>query len=934
MTHITKFKVRLVSCASVLAVASSMAAFVYPAAAQNAQAAPPQSGDNEVVVVTGIRGSLRSAATLKRNSAQVTDSITATDIGKFPDKNLGEALQRVTGVQISRSDGEGRNVTIRGAQPNLVRTEIDGATALPLSFGAGDRATDFRDMPVEFVSHLDVIKSQLPEDTEGGIGGIVRVVNRRPFDSKKPFFAASAQGVYSTTAKTTDPKYAFVASRLFFDDKVGVLVSFNTEDRHLYRYGDLQTGWLNDLDLNGDGIKDFRPQIPRPDVEQRLTKRMAYNVVLEWHPSDNLQFFTEANVARGHEAVDSQLMQLSANQPLAGIDLAHTTFNATKDKSGAATVNHIELISTTAAPMQLQYRNIDGTQTRNQYSLITGGKWKATDKLTVDGRYSYSVGNGHNDERDSQVSIKNLPRATVDYTGSQLVPNMQLFADTAGTTKLDPTTGNLTNQIDATNTPFYDTASEKDSRFNVEYRPDSWVTSIKGGFEGHDTKVAQSQYSRVTTIVDNTYPSPPSSSNTTIVYKVAPGVIPGIVDKYSGTNPNAFFTGGDLGYTNGILFWNNNSQAVIDATLAAAGVTDNNSVFAPNPNANTGGSYQQWTANFTIDERTTAYYIQAAFAFPVMGVPVSGVIGDRTIQTKTTATGFSRSTAVGGAVTFPAVAANGKYSNDLPSLNLKFEFIPNDLIGRFDIGKVMARPEPSNESLGLTLDGNFHTGSQGNPSLLPYLATNTDLGLEKYVNKDTYISAVYFTKAISRYITTTTIPTIIGSDPVPYNITTKVNGSDHVKIRGFEIGGQTAFTFLPAPFDGLGLIANVTSQKAYGYHQLNLIDGTPLDFPGVSKLAYNASLYYEDSLFSARLSYNWRDRRLDTAIGRNNSPEYTDAYGTIDASFDYNITPKLTLFMDGENLGNEPLIQENSPIRRINYETDGKRMFFGLRYKN
>jgi TonB-dependent receptor len=893
------------------------------------------AADDTVVVVRGIRSSLRSAMAIKRDSNQVQDSITATDIGKFPDKNLSEALQRVTGVQISRQDGEGRSVTIRGSQPNLVRTEIDGATALPLTVGAGDRAVDFRDLPVEFVGRIDVIKATLPQDTEGGIGGTVRVVMRKPFDSKKPFFAASAQEVYSTTAKAYDPKFAIIASRLFANDTIGVLVGANYEDRHFYTYKDLQTGWVNTLDLNSDGIKDFRPDITRPDIEHRLTQRSALTAVVEWRPSDTLQFFVEANFARGHEKVQNQLLQLSASAPdLTGIDLTKTTFNPVKDASGALTVNHIELISTAAKPMQLQYRNIDGSLTRNQSNWIVGGKWLASDKLTLDGRYSYASGKVHNDERDSQASIINLPRASIDFNNSEGNPNMQVFADAAGATKLDVTTGNLINVLDATYTPTDANVTERDAKFNVEYRPDSWLNSLKFGMEDHDTTTQNIVYSRVTTLVSSAataIPGAPTSSGNKLVYQVGPTIIPGIVDANATTNSVPFFEGGDLGYSGGITAWNNNGDATLAATLAAAGVTDNNNPYGTNPNANTGSSYRQWLQNFTLNEKTSAVYFQASFAFPFMGLPVSGVIGDRVVTTKTLSTGFGQ-IKNGSALTFVPVSQVGKYTNDLPALNLKFEFIPKDLIGRFDIGKVMSRPEPNQLSFAQSLDIVGLSGTQGNPNLKPYLATNIDLGLEKYVNQDTFISATAFTKAISRYITKVTTPVV--SNGVTYQVATPVNGTDRVKIHGVEVGGQTALTFLPAPFDDLGILANVTLQKAVGYNQKNLIDGTPLEFPGVSKTSYNAALYFENDLISARLSYNWRSRWLINAVGRNNSPEYNNAYGTVDGSFDYNLTPKLTLFVDGVNITNQPYIQENSPIRRIQDETDGSRVFFGVRFKN
>ena len=150
--------------ASLAVIAASLLLVGVPASAQQAPI--------ETVVVTGIRASLESDMDVKRSAIQVMDAISAEDIGKFPDKDMGEALQRVTGVQINRSSGgEGATVTIRGADPNMTRVEINGTGALSTTANASDRAIDFRDLPVEFVQRLEVVKSPTADMIEGGIGG-------------------------------------------------------------------------------------------------------------------------------------------------------------------------------------------------------------------------------------------------------------------------------------------------------------------------------------------------------------------------------------------------------------------------------------------------------------------------------------------------------------------------------------------------------------------------------------------------------------------------------------------------------------------------------------------------------------------------------------------------------------------------------------------
>jgi iron complex outermembrane recepter protein len=340
------------SGASRLAVAAVLLSL--PVAARAQTAPTPAAAESDVVeevVVTGIRASLRSAMDVKRSSLQVVDTISAEDIGDFPDKNLSEALQRVTGVQISRQDGEGRGVSIRGADPGLNRVEINGSSALSLTVGGSDRAVDFRDIPVEFVSRLDVVKSPTADMAEGGIGGTVRVITRRPFDSKEPYVAGSVQGVYSNLAKEYDPKLALIGSRTFFGDTLGVLLSGTWEKRHLNSNNARTTGWIRraatatgagatpgrSTDVNGDGVLDWVPEIPRLIIDRRKTERKAVNGILEWRPNDNFKAYFDATYATATEDVNSTLLQLGASGGL--IDYSKTTLGADN------TVNHIELTS-------------------------------------------------------------------------------------------------------------------------------------------------------------------------------------------------------------------------------------------------------------------------------------------------------------------------------------------------------------------------------------------------------------------------------------------------------------------------------------------------------------------------------------------------------------------------------------------------------------
>jgi iron complex outermembrane recepter protein len=914
-----------------------------PASAQdaNANTASATEGIQEVVV-TGIRAGLRTSMEVKRDAIQVVDAISAEDIGDFPDKNLSEALQRITGVQISRQDGEGRGVSIRGAEPGLNRVEVNGVTALSLTVGGG-RDVDFRDLPVEFVNRLEVIKSATPEMTEGGVGGTVRIVTRRPFDSTEPYFAASTQMVYSNLADKYDPKFALIGSRTFLDDKFGVLLAANYEDRNLDSNNARTTGWLRrdpaainpmtglpvnppgrHTDVNGDGTMDWIPEIPRNILDRRDTKRSSVMGIFEWRATDAMTLFAEGTFAKGKEEVSSMLLQLGAAGGI--IDYANTTLGEDN------TVTHLELTSGTGFPMDLAYRNINGELEREQYTTQLGGKWESS-SWRIDGRLTLANAEVQNDEKNSTATVFGVQRAVIDYTNGQRAPNMSFPG-------LDITTGQAVNNLAAVFNPRNNSQEEKSGQFNVEFLPSSdWLTSIKAGFDVREVTMDSLLFQRTIQITSRQpFPNNANAGATTTVF-VPQTAIEAIVNDFSGVNDIEFFKTGDVGYSGGARFWNDNRDATYDATIAASGLTLD--VFGPNPNPNTNGTFQNFLDTWEVREKTNAAYLQGAFRFDEFPVPVRGTLGVRYIDTDSDSSGFNR-LALNGVVTFPEESRPGGYKKWLPSLNARFDFNER-LVGRLTAGKVLARPNPSQLALRRSLDTVGFTGTRGNPDLQPFEATQYDLGLEWYFSADSFLSATAFRKEISEFvINQSQFEDQIDSSPCTpasappgtcFNVSRPVNGGDDVTINGIEAGVQYAFDFLPAPYNGFGALANITYAKDKGFKGTNIVTGEVLPFPGLSRTSYNVSLYYENQRFGVRTSYNWREEWLITASGRGSLPEFNEDFGSLDASATFNFTPNITAFIEGINLTDEVRIENNNPFRRIGNETYGSRYFIGVRAK-
>jgi len=198
-------------------------------------AAANTSDTIEEVVVVGTRASLQSAMNRKKRNGTVSDSIVAEDIGQFPDKNVGEALGRVTGVQLARDFGEGNSVSIRGVEPDLNRIEINGMSTLSTAgnlqvYGGGGRSNDFRELASELVQSIDVFKGFTADMTEGGIGGTVSVTTRKPLDFTKPTLSLTASGQKLDTIKDWTPRINVIAAGKFFDDRLGLMANVTYDD--------------------------------------------------------------------------------------------------------------------------------------------------------------------------------------------------------------------------------------------------------------------------------------------------------------------------------------------------------------------------------------------------------------------------------------------------------------------------------------------------------------------------------------------------------------------------------------------------------------------------------------------------------------------------------------------------------------------------------
>ena len=358
---------------------------------------------------------------------------------------------------------------------------------------------------------------------------------------------------------------------------------------------------------------------------------------------------------------------------------------------------------------------------------------------------------------------------------------------------------------------------------------------------------------------------------------------------------------------------------------------------APSANAN----------NRYVKEADTGGYVQLDFNFDLFGLPLRGNIGDRYVRTEQTSFGLA---AING-VLVPVTVNRPDYDNNLPSMNLALS-LRDDLILRFGAAKVMARPGLGNLTPGVTVSvsGSSRTVTSGNPLLDPYKANTADLALDWYFGERSLLSGALFYKGIGSYVqqlkytqkfSDSGLPAslLAGTGASPdddFNFSVPLNAPGG-KLKGVELNYQQGFTFLPGFWQNFGTQLNYTYAKS-DLNYLNTSGQVVLVAPlvGLSKKSYNGTLYFDNDVFSARITLAHRDGYLTTVPGRNNNNvEGTKGTTNVDLSASWNIRPWLTLTFSAVNLTNEANDQYIDSVgdRSVVYTKTGREYYTGVRLK-
>lgn len=884
-------KVMLAVSTSTMGLASAGLAQTTPTQPTIPSPAPtaPEAAESEIVV-TGIRASLTNSLEAKRVANQVIDVISAESVGKLPDPNVADALQRVPGVQITRNFGQGSRVVVRGLQS--VRIEVDGrasyGTALESTNGFNDsvgRNFGLESLSSNLFSKIEVFKTPTADQVEGGLGGVINARTNKPFDFTKPTVVISAEGsTGSRLGKLGYTASGFATTRLA-DDRLGILIGATYTDEPVYLTGLARGDWAETstvIDANADGKRDIRPVNVRSERFQDVRrKRLGLSGGLQFKATDDLTLYVDTTYSR--LVIDRNVVDALVNVPTGAV-VTNPVFNGNYVVAGTVT----QPFNTTS--------NFRTEKVTTQTSGI-GAEFKR-DRLAINVEVATTSSKFAQDNIVTAVSTAAPVAASFDFRGN--FPTLTLPAADLARIQLPASYGPISGANGFVQETYVRT-KENAARIDAELSFDgSFLRSIKAG--ARVAKLSQDRNQLRYTI------GAVNRNNAAALTNVgAAGVVTGLpssaTDIYQ--NVSAFHY---PGFLTDFVVANFDAVKNRDPRLFTASALINNP-----------------TQFYDNSETTYAGYVQANLESEVFGTPFRGNVGVRVVKTEvdTNAIAF---TTTAGVLTQTPVQYRRSYTDVLPSANLAFN-LTDKLVFRLAAGKVLARQALDQNGLAPNLviainpvTPDLGTATSGNPFLDPTRLTNFDATLEWYFSRSGFISANVFYKKAKGFPVRITRNTLVpGLESLgPINYTTPVN-SDPATIKGLELSYQQNYDFLPGFLGGLGAIASFTYVDAstdLSYPSgttIYKLSNTPLT--GVSKYAYNLTGFYEKGGFNFRLSYVWRSSRLYALQSQGNGPngtfdatntgvryQFIRAAGSLDASASYDLTSQVNVFANASNL--------------------------------
>ncbi|MDP4536667.1 TonB-dependent receptor [Alkalimonas collagenimarina] len=929
--------------------------------------------DVEVIEVRGIRASMAENMLLKRYSSAVVDVITAEDIGKFPDKNVADSLQRVPGVVIQRSGGEGSTVSIRGLSSDLTFTQLNG-NFIASSPGEPSRSFDYGLLPSAMIQRVEVFKSPEARLDAGGVGGTVLLHSRKPLEMAAGSGVLNLESTYADVTDKHEPQFTGVYSWKNEAESFGVLVGFTRQHRtnrtlsggtnsNIWRWNgeedaidvdgnpvDNDNGWGAVNDAFGNRYQGYWfPQVARTAVTNESRERDGFQLSSQWRPTERTEF--------GFNYFGFRLGQ---DRTLSVVDIPEWSLNpnfltnVTVDDSGTIITGMDYTVGAGGVQNDMQFPWMRGTYVREKSTSDTfdfnynyygdrftlrfvAGNTKAKGGPTESWEAAYKSSNWGEGE-DSIVNA-------AQYAGWSLGDRVSMYMDPNTLTNMLNGMGGGRDPGSSSSSFVRSTLQERYAQVDLDVDVDWGIFhTVRTGLKLRDAELHRE--------TGNNFFLDPDFD---IEGALASGRGIDVFDSYQWNDgmplaKDVFKTQGEGNIAGG---FNINLMPVIDWDKYRDIILAN---------------YQLYTRiedNFVydIEEKTTAAYLQGDFEFSAF----RGNMGLRLVRTKTVGSSTDLYTyfldhtddETGEPVTgddrfieqWDLITQVNTDTYALPSLNLVWD-ASDDLVVRGALARVMSRPGynsmGSQERITFISDewakdrAEFNElpgfrGSGGNKNLKPFLSTQADLSIEYYYDTGSALGMALFYKDVDNFVVPLIIdstrdfagmPGIVEEGQITISPYSTVGNGSNAKSRGVELFMQHSFD------SGFGVYANYTynsTNKADVNVEGEKFGESPL--VGSAKYQYNLSAYYETDDYSVRASYN---KRGQTVLGINSGLNvYQDPYAQIDVNGSYSLSENFILNASVINLTRSEStsrLGSDTQARLLNTSYSGRRFYAGFTY--
>ncbi|MGD8174860.1 TonB-dependent receptor [Marinimicrobium sp. ARAG 43.8] len=864
----------------------------------------------EEVVVTGIRSSLQQAMDIKRNSDAMVDSIASESLGKFPDTNIAESLQRITGVSIDRSGGEGQSVTVRGFGPQFNTVLLNGRRQVS---DTGARSFNFDNLPAELVSRVDVYKSSQARLQSGGIGSTIVMHTPRPLDIGSFQAVGSVKALHEDLSGETTPQLFGMVSNTFADGRVGALLSvgYDKRENRIERFltDGILTAPRDDMSLIADDLAQqgysaddqfFIPQVFNisPINEQR--ERFNVNSTLQFEATDNLTLTLDAMYNDFDVQTQSNTLTFFVTPSIitdATFDENRTAIEFTQNQNAATDFS----VAERSRPSESQAFGFNA-----DWDFAPG--WNVAfdtsySKAESGGAGGTNVGvfgfreNGFTLSYDEN-GIPSYSGVTDEQINNLDLPNAHFFMRGIGG-------GPLGGAADIEHDLF-------EQRVDFEWQAEKGALKTVT-FGAHYSDESESTTNR--------------TSDNACIYC---GYLADVPNEFLGlAEEGGNYMGGDIDVPltwqtadlDGLISYLETPEAAADMD-AAAGLEPGTTQAALDEAG--GYALRQQSTSTEIDEEVLSFYVNLNFAGVLADMPWSVNTGLRYVDTETTPYGISAplldlreipSDPTGYDVVDgneQVVSANNTYEDWLPTLDARLN-ITDDLVARFAASRTLTRPPfgalSPRTTVGSARPGNLQASS-GNPNLEPYSSDNLDVALEWYYQESGYLTVGFFQKKVDNFLVSTVQQqafeiqdqdNLFEGNPI-FEVSLQDN-LEKATVDGVELGFQHTFDYLPGLWSGFGFTANATLVDSDA--ELDTGDLTQtFALEGLGN-SYNVVGFYEAGNFEARLAWNLRDRFLQTAVGFGGEPTFVEDYEQVDARVSYALSETLSVFVEGVNITDE-----------------------------